>query len=571
MKTTIHSEVDAEITVVRSLEKIFPDRHDYPELAQLDAFRGERVHFQVVIVTRTPFQTVELNIAGPLGNCASVREVVYIPCLIPAAAEDPDILQSKSGLFPGALLKGNRLEPQCGCSHAFWVTLNIADQCRPGIFPAELNFLFTSSRTSPVRTKISLPVRIFDAVLPRQKLFCEMWFHADCLIRYYQVGCWSKRCWEIFENYFRDMAEHGIDTLLTPLWTPPLDTGIGKSRPTVQLLDIRKEGEHYTFRFHRLKKWIDIARKAGIRKFSFSHLFTQWGLAATPKIVVQENGIEKELFGWHVPSDSPEYQSFLRQLFAELIPFLKRNSLTEKEVYFHLSDEPHEKHLEQYRKCSEFIHSIRQGYPTLDALSDVRYFDEGLVECPVVNESRIEDFADRSLHERWLYYCGEWENHVPNRKFGMSSVRNRILGIILYLYRIDGFLEWGYNFWFSWESEDQNLDPWSFRDILRIFGTSGAFVVLPGKNGEPVSTVHYEVFADALQDLRLLQLLESVIGRGKVEQLLNEGLKKPITIHDWPHDTVWFDWLRHKISGILSGVPVSGKVSKKMKKRMKKV
>lgn len=551
MKTIINSGINAEITIVSSLEKIFPDKHDYPELNQLDAFRGEKVHFQVVIVAQTPFQRVNLNIDGPLEEYATYHEVVYIPCLTPAVQDDPHILQSKSGLFPGALYKGNQLKTQSGCSHAFWVTLNIGENCNPGLYSANLNLTFSSSRFPTVQINLPLPVRVYNAVIPRQKLLCEMWFHGDCLLNYYKVKCWSKRCWEIFENYFQDMAEHGLDTLLTPLWTPPLDTGIGSSRPTVQLLDIQKDGDNYSFRFHRLKKWIDLARKVGIRKFSFSHLYTQWGLTSTPKIVIKENGIEKELFGWHVSADSPEYKSFLSQLFAALLPFLKRNGLTEKDVYFHLSDEPHENHLEQYRKCSNFIHSLIGNYQTLDALSDVRYFDEGLVECPVVNECKIEDFAGRDLRERWMYYCGEWENHVPNRKFGMSSIRNRILGIILYLYQIDGFLEWGYNYYFSWEAEDQNLNPWAYRDMVRIFGTTGAFVVLPGDDGKPVSTVHYEVFADALQDLRILQLLEDNIGREKVKALLNEGLEKPLTIHDWPEDPIWFARLRQKIGEIL--------------------
>ena len=554
MKKIIKSEIDAQVTIVNSLEKVFPDLHNYSELDYLDAFRGEKVHFQVVITTSTPFQRVTIDINGKLKECASFYEVVYIPCLTPAMPEDPHVIQSKSGLFPGVLCPTNQLKTQCGCSHAFWVTLKIDKKFTPGNYSADLNLLFTSSRTKSVQCEISLPIKIHKGVLPPQKLLCEMWFHGDCLLNYYQEKCWSKRCWEIFENYFLDMADHGLDTLLTPLWTPPLDTGINHSRPTVQLLDITKDGDQYSFRFHRLKKWITLARKAGIRKFSFAHLYTQWGLTSSPKIVVKENGIEKELFGWHVDANSHEYQSFLRQLFAKLIPFLKRNNLTPNDVYFHLSDEPHEKHLEQYRKCSQFIHSLIGGYKTLDALSDVRYYDEKLVEYPVINESKIDDFANRKLPEKWLYYCGEWENHVPNRKLGMSSMRNRILGIILYLYKIDGFLEWGYNFYFSWESEDQNLDPWAFRDMVRIFGTSGAFVVLPGKDGKPVSTVHYEVFADALQDLRLLQLLESTIGRQEVEALLNENLDKPLSINDWPEDITYFTNLREKIGRILDNV-----------------
>ena len=549
MKYALHAGIDAEIAVVGSLEKIFPDRRDYPDIGRLDAFRGERTHFQVVVFTSDPFVSVELGLSGPLAGYAAVHEVVYLPCLAPASPEDPDVLRSSGGLFPGALAPGRRMELQVGCSGAFWVTVNIPENCRPGTAELGLKLTFFPYRSPAVPVKLTLPVTVYDAVLPPQKLACEMWFHGDCLLNYYRVGCWSERCWEIFGNYFRDMALHGVDTLLTPLWPLPLDTAPGGTRPPVQLLDIRKTGEKYTFRFHRLRRWIDTARRAGIRKFSFSHLFTQWGLCATPRIIAREDGEDREIFGWHVPADSPEYAAFLRRLFARLIPFLRRNGLTEKDVYFHLSDEPGEDHLEQYRKCSALVRPLLPGFKILDALSHVSFFDEGLIECPVVNESRIEDFLDRTPRERWLYYCGEWQDHVPNRKLGMFSVRNRILGVILYLYRMDGFLEWGYNFWFSQESRQQDLDPWSFRDIHRIFGNNGgAFAVLPGRDGSPVSTVHFEVFADALQDLRLLQLLETAVGREKVVELLNGGLSRPITIHDWPHDPAWFFDLRKRIA-----------------------
>jgi hypothetical protein len=36
-----------------------------------------------------------------------------------------------------------------------------------------------------------------------------------------------------------------------------------------------------------------------------------------------------------------------------------------------------------------------------------------------------------------------------------------------------------------------------------------------------------------------------------VKALLNEGLEKPLTIHDWPEDPIWFARLRQKIGEIL--------------------
>ena len=41
--------------------------------------------------------------------------------------------------------------------------------------------------------------------------------------------------------------------LLTPVFTPPLDTAVGGERRTVQLVDVKAEGNQYTFGFANLK------------------------------------------------------------------------------------------------------------------------------------------------------------------------------------------------------------------------------------------------------------------------------------------------------------------------------
>lgn len=48
-----------------------------------------------------------------------------------------------------------------------------------------------------------------------------------------------------------------MNTLYTPLFTPPLDTAVGKERKTVQLVEVSldKEG-NYTFDFARLQRFI---------------------------------------------------------------------------------------------------------------------------------------------------------------------------------------------------------------------------------------------------------------------------------------------------------------------------
>ena len=48
-------------------------------------------------------------------------------------------------------------------------------------------------------------------------------------------------------------AEHGINMLLTPVFTPPLDTAKGGERTTVQLVDVTFADGQWSFGFDRLR------------------------------------------------------------------------------------------------------------------------------------------------------------------------------------------------------------------------------------------------------------------------------------------------------------------------------
>ena len=106
-------------------------------------------------------------------------------------------------------------------------------------------------QTSHPFTLETIPVR----PLP-QELLLTQWFHCDCLATLHHTKLWSRKLWNLLERYFTDMARHGQNMLLTPIFTPPLDTEVGKNRMAVQLLQIELENGHYTFDFKRLEEWI---------------------------------------------------------------------------------------------------------------------------------------------------------------------------------------------------------------------------------------------------------------------------------------------------------------------------
>ena len=114
-----------------------------------------------------------------------------------------------------------------------------------------------------------------------------------CIADYYNMGVFSEEHWSMIDKFVKTAVNTGITMILTPVFTPPLDTDVGGRRTAVQLVDVSYLDGKYTFGFDKLKRWIDMCRANGIKQFEISHLFTQWGSGNAPMIIVKtQNGYE---------------------------------------------------------------------------------------------------------------------------------------------------------------------------------------------------------------------------------------------------------------------------------------
>ena len=63
--------------------------------------------------------------------------------------------------------------------------------------------------------------------------------HQKCIATHYKIDVFSEQYWEYVQNFLQTAFEHGMNMVLTPLFTPPLDTKVGAERPTVQLVGVK--------------------------------------------------------------------------------------------------------------------------------------------------------------------------------------------------------------------------------------------------------------------------------------------------------------------------------------------
>lgn len=530
-----------------SLAKVFPDEFPpYAEASSLTALQNEDAAFQVAFMGEYDdirIHNIRIRVESEL--CCTPYICECIPSDLPAYSDhDPYLLRDTPGLYPDLLRpigEDTEVFIPAGQWRSLWVSL--AGQKAPGRHTVRVHFSRADGR--PLATA-SFTVDVLPADLPEQSLLHTSWFHTDCLSTWYRVEPMSEEYWRITENYARTAREHGVNLLLTPLFTPPLDTRVGHERPTVQLVGVRVEQGEYRFDFSLLDRWIDMCHRVDIHWFEMSHLFTQWGAWHAPKIMACVDGEYRRIFGWETDSLSEEYYAFLKALAAALIPFLEKKGVADRCI-FHVSDEPGLEIYEQYSRCAAIISELFPGFKVIDALSHTDYYERGVIKCPVPKTPAVEQFIQAGVEKPWGYYCCGQYKLVSNRFFSMSMARTRVLGMQLYKFDLEGFLQWGFNFWYSRLSVAP-IDPFRVSDANYAFPSGDAYVVYPGENGEAMPSLRLKAFNEGISDLRALRLLESLIGREKTLRLLEKGLDKPLSFTCYPRSEEWLLQKREQIN-----------------------
>ena len=517
-----------ETRIISSLEKCFPESAvtDFEELKEISVLSNERLSFQLIMkasgegVAHRSWVRVKLD--GECAKFATVRTVEYIPSLQPCCLDhyDDNYISVKPGFYPDLLLplgNFNRAPLVFGQLRSCFITLDL-DGSLSGELPLSVSLV--NDLGESISTDV-LKIKILKAKLPEQKLTVTQWFHGDCLATYYNVKVFSQKWWEIVESFVRTAVRNGINLLLTPVFTPPLDTAIGHERPTVQLVDVKLENGKYSFGYKKLDRWIRMCNRCGIKYFEISHLFTQWGAAHAPKIMANVNGEYKRIFGWDTVADGDEYKTFLRAFLTDFIAHMKSRG-DDKRCFFHISDEPNEKVIDQYRSSKATVADLLEGYTVMDALSNVKFYDQGVVTTPIPSNNHIEPFLDRKIKGLWTYYCcGQATDNVSNRFFAMPLYRTRSIGSQFFKYDIVGFLQWGYNFYYS-QGSLSFVNPYLDSTGNYFVPSGDTYSVYPAPDGTAYESIRIVSFHEALQDLRAFELCASLIGKDETVKILEK-------------------------------------------------
>lgn len=526
-----------DIKIITSLEKIYDeDKIPQNDIRYISLLKNEKKSFQVAIESDSDS---ECNVSvNSTFKSIKLYTVKHIKSDLPMSKNGADDYYrfSKSGYYPDLLVPlGDKVDFSKGIT-VLWAEIDGKDG-QIGVNEIEIT---VGDKTALINAEI------IDAELDFKDFVYTCWFHTDCLMSYYGFDAFSDEYWRVTENFLKTAREYGMNCVLTPLFTPPLDTEKSKERPTVQLVDVTLRGGEYSFNFDKLTRWIDMSHRCGVEYFELSHLYTQWGARHAPKIMAQTDEGYKRIFGWETRANSKKYKAFLKAFSTELKKYIEEKGLREK-VFIHVSDEPNFSMLIPYSKASKYIHSLFNGYKIIDALSDVRFYKLKIVTNPIPANDSVHNFIGKT-ENLWTYYCSSQKNHcVSNRFFCNSSLRTRVLGYQMYKYNIKGFLHWGYNFYYTRFSKAL-VDPFKISDAGGQFPSGDSYVVYPAPDGTPYQSIRLKVFYDALQDTAALNTLEKLTDKKTCMDIIEENGKYNLTFKEYPHSDEWLLNTREKVN-----------------------
>jgi len=220
-----------------------------------------------------------------------------------------------------------------------------------------------------------------------------------------------------------------------------------------------------------------------------------------------------------------------------------------------VADEPAADKIENFRAARATIADLIDPYEGVDAIygtSDAiaAYYKEGLIRNPSPETPHVEHFCSLGVKNLWTYYCCGPTEKYSNRFIAQSSPVTRSIGMQMYKFNIHGFLHWGINYYgggncggFTLPYVDQSAQNW--------VSAGDSFTLYPAMNGAPYESIRAVIMQEALQDIRAMQLCESLYSHKEVVDAIEKAFGKELHFDTCAQDIDTMEKIRETVNEMI--------------------
>lgn len=500
--------------------------------------RGEQESFQFLIHADGGDHhglTVENSLSGSANLVAKMSLVGYVRTAAgdprPWAEREPAL---RIGWWPDPLLPLRPFDVASGETQPVWIRIEAPVDARPGLYRGLLRVRQGRRPLASVRYL----VRVFPVTLPKlQQLRNAAFMPAGNLFAHYQTagGMESAAFFELYQRWAREAFSQHLGPTFDMMmgWNQGqirTDTTAGPLGPTGNML-LGRRGSHLVwpvlgqsgaYDFHLTDALDELGREYGMHQFSI--------------------GIFDRETPWSGQTEEAkrELEDFLRAYGAHL----KKRGRWEA-AYVYNVDEPPEGQWDTVRNNHLLVKSIAPDLKTWLCLNQPKavsqlhsYADILDVYIRQYDSSGVEGVRKSGKQVIWAVCV--WPNEHPNLFIEYPAVDARAIGWLTYRYGISGFEYWGLNQW----GENTGVRDWAnFRSgetrtrwRRTKWPWGDGWLLYPGENGEPLTSIRFENLRDGFEDSELLSQLAGQAGRDRADELAAEVAGSIESYHTNPQD-----------------------------------
>ena len=357
---------------------------------------------------------------------------------------------------------------------ALYVCVEAGPDAVPGSYTGELCIL-----EGKQETRIPLRCRVGAALVPplsASRLGMLNFFDYNGLASQHNVEKNSPEYWRLYRRYVKAQVEMRCTHILLPSGQP-----------------VYQNGQLCGFDFSMAERAGQIARAAGAR----------W-LCGGP------------IAHWQVWDDSEYYPKWdadtgvttpkgylqLRLYFSEWAKIVRKNRwqgcMTQS-----LADEPQTCNDGTYRILAGIFRKFLPRIPVVEAVETTNL--GGAIDIWVPKQDTYEKWKDEyealkaAGEEMWFYTCAFPAGPIMNRSMDLPLTVSRLILWMAALYRLKGFLHWGFNYYIGSDIWHSACCPHKGE----LLPAGDAHIVYPGQKG-PLKSMRFEAQRAGAEDYELL-------------------------------------------------------------------
>lgn len=357
---------------------------------------------------------------------------------------------------------------------AVYLCIDAGENAVPGNYSGELRLCEGAEET-----KIPLSCRVSPLLVPpvsSAALGMLNFFDYGGLAAQHLVDKNSALYWELFSRYVKAQ----IDMRCTHILLPPGEA-------------VFENGKLVDFDFSMAEKAGQIAREEGARYLCGGHIahWHEWD--------------EQEYYPNWDPSlgiTTTDGYLQLRLYLTKWNEIVTRNHWQECMMQA-LADEPQTHNDTTYRILAGIFRKFMPGIPIIDAVETTHL--GGGIDIWVPKQDTYEKWREEyeklqtAGETMWFYTCAFPAGPIMNRSMDLPLTASRAVFWMGALYRLSGFLHWGFNYYIGSDIWHSACCP--HKEALLPAGD--AHIVYPGKKG-PLRSMRFEAQRSGAEDYELL-------------------------------------------------------------------